>query len=71
MLSYTGGASLVREFELITYGSQSVKLLYRQDRMPTEYTPGAFGEKASKLAVPELNVDLFVKTPRQPGARWG
>ena len=26
---------------------------------------------ASGISKPTVNLDLFVKTPRQPGARWG
>ena len=61
--------------KIVPTPSQSSDLEATLDRIEVFlYTPSYDGARLSHLpstALQQLKLDLFVKTPRQPGARWG
>ena len=51
-------------------GFEKTSVLLKLQNKTREYLAGTEGGRSGSLSFP-FNVDLFVKTPRQPGARWG
>ena len=50
--------------------SHDIFLVARQKILPSGRLDLVYSHLSDLLLI-ELKVDLFVKTPRQPGARWG